>query len=172
MSARAIEADGTQIIQAFFRDITEKKRFQEQIFHTQKMESMGTLAGGLAHDFGNVLNAILGHTGLILSQEAALPKETLKNLEVIEASAQYASSIVAQLFSFSRRGEIDVSPLAINDTIESTLMVVSKILKPDTIIDKQLCPHIRPVMGNATQLGQVIMNLIINARDAMPDGGL
>jgi two-component system cell cycle sensor histidine kinase/response regulator CckA len=171
VSAKAIEIEGTKIIQSFYRDITEKKRFQEQIFLTQKMESMGTLAGGLAHDFGNILTTILGHTGLILAEGRDLSEELLRNLEIIESSANYASSIVAQLLSFSRKGETEVSPLIINDVVENTLGIISKILKPDTGIDKNLSPFIRPIMGNAGQLGQVITNLVINARDAMPNGG-
>ncbi len=170
ISARAIEADGRKIIQSFHRDITEKKRLQAQLFHSQKMESIGTLAGGLAHDFNNILTAILGHTDMILATEE-LSEDTMKSLEVIESSARHASQVVAQLLSFARRGNNEFSPVHINGIIENTLSMVSKLVLPRILIRKNLDDALPAVAGNATQIGQVVMNLIINAKDAMPAGG-
>ncbi|MEW6117231.1 MAG: response regulator [Nitrospirota bacterium] len=172
VSAKMIEMDGGQIIQAFYRDITEKKRFQEKMLHSQKMESIGTLAGGLAHDFNNILVAILGQTGMILSfDKDSLPEKVVKKIEIIEAAAQHAAKVVAQLLSFSRKGDREFSPLVVNDVIDSTLSIVSKLVNPKISIEKQLSKEVRAIKGNVTQIGQVIMNLVMNARDAMPDGG-
>lgn len=170
ISAKAIEVDGRMIIQSFHRDITEKKKLQAQLFHSQKMESIGTLAGGLAHDFNNILTAILGHTDMILATEP-LSAVAMESLQVIEASARQASQVVSQLLSFARRGSNEFSPLRVNEVIENTLSMVSKLILPKIVVRKKLEATIPPILGNATQIGQVVMNLVINARDAMPHGG-
>ncbi len=170
ISAKAIEVDGRMTIQSFYRDITEKKRLQAQLFHSQKMESIGTLAGGLAHDFNNILTAVLGHADMILATEQ-LSTGALESLQVIESSARQASQVVAQLLSFARRGGNEFNPLRVNEVIENTLAMVSKLILPRIIIKKKLDATIVPIMGNATQIGQVVMNLVINARDAIPNGG-
>ncbi|MEW5744837.1 MAG: response regulator [Nitrospirota bacterium] len=172
VSAKMIEMDGGQIIQAFCRDITEKKRLREQLLRTQKMESIGTLAGGMAHDFNNILTAILGQTEMILTYDKeTLTESVLNKLEVIETAAQHASQVVSQLLSFSRRGNSEFTSLHINEAVEAAAAMVSKLLNPKIALRNNFSPSVHIMKGNGTQIGQVIMNLIINARDAMPDGG-
>ncbi len=170
ISAKAIEIDGRLLIQTFHRDLTEKKRLQAQLLHSQKMESIGTLAGGIAHDFNNILTAILGYADLILLNDKLSPEVTNK-VRVIETSARQASQMVSKLLSFARRGSVESVPFRINSVIEDTMSMVSRLVPRDIELRKELDSSIPPVEGDVSQIEQVLMNLIINAKDAMPDGG-
>jgi len=170
ISAKAIQIDGRLLIQSFHRDLTEKKRLQAQLLHSQKMESIGTLAGGIAHDFNNILTAILGYADLILLNDKLSP-EIANKVRVIETSARQASQMVSKLLSFARRGSVESVPFRINAVIEDTLSMVSRLVPSDIELRKELDNSIPPVEGDVSQIEQVLMNLIINAKDAMPDGG-
>ncbi|HEC98516.1 MAG TPA: response regulator [Nitrospirae bacterium] len=170
ISAKAIQIDGRLLIQSFHRDLTEKKRLQAQLLHSQKMESIGTLAGGIAHDFNNILTAILGYADLILMNDKLLPEIATK-VRVIETSARQASQMVSKLLSFARRGSVESVPFAINSVIEDTMSMVSRLVPGNVVLRKELDSPIPPVEGDVSQIEQVLMNLIINAKDAMPDGG-
>ncbi len=170
ISAKAIQIDGRLLIQSFHRDLTEKKRLQAQLLHSQKMESIGTLAGGIAHDFNNILTAILGYADLILLSDELSP-EVANKVRVIETSARQASQMVSKLLSFARRGSVESVPFAINSVIEDTMSMVSRLVPRDIELRKELDNSIPPVEGDVNQIEQVLMNLIINAKDAMPDGG-
>jgi PAS domain S-box-containing protein len=170
ISAKAIQIDGRLLIQSFHRDLTEKKRLQAQLLHSQKMESIGTLAGGIAHDFNNILTAILGYADLILMNDKLLPEIATK-VRVIETSARQASQMVSKLLSFARRGSVESVPFAINSVIEDTMSMVSRLVPRNVVLRKELDSPIPPVEGDVSQIEQVLMNLIINAKDAMPDGG-
>ncbi|NOZ24579.1 MAG: PAS domain S-box protein [Nitrospirae bacterium] len=170
ISAKAIRIDGRLLIESFHRDLTEKKRLQAQLLHSQKMESIGTLAGGIAHDFNNILTAILGYADLILLNDKLSP-EISNKVRVIETSARQASQMVSKLLSFARRGNVESVPFAINSVIEDTLSMVSRLVPKNITIRKELDPAVPPVEGDVSQIEQVMMNLIINAKDAMPDGG-
>ncbi|MEC4685524.1 MAG: ATP-binding protein [Nitrospirota bacterium] len=170
ISAKAIQIDGRLLIQSFHRDLTEKKQLQAQLLHSQKMESIGTLAGGIAHDFNNILTAILGYADLILLSDKLLP-EIANKVRVIETSARQASQMVSKLLSFARKGSVESVPFAINSVIEDTMSMVSRLVPRDIVLRKELDKSIPPVEGDVSQIEQVLMNLIINAKDAMPDGG-
>ncbi|VAX32498.1 hypothetical protein MNBD_NITROSPIRAE02-218, partial [hydrothermal vent metagenome] len=170
ISAKAIQIDGRLLIQSFHRDLTEKKRLQAQLLHSQKMESIGTLAGGIAHDFNNILTAILGYADLILLNDKLSP-EVANKVRVIETSARQASQMVSKLLSFARRGGVESVPFRINSVIEDTMSMVSRLVPRDIELRKELDNSIPPVEGDVNQIEQVLMNLIINAKDAMPDGG-
>lgn len=169
-SIKAIKIEGNFFINAFIRDITEKKKLQAQLLHAQKMESIGTLAGGIAHEFKNNLTVIQSFTDIIL-QERDLSPEVAGYVGIIEGSVQKASQTVSHLLSFARKGEFEPAPLDVNSIIENTAAMVSKLIPKSIDMKKELVTPIPHVIGDAVQIEQVFMNLIVNARDAMPDGG-
>ncbi len=170
VSSKAIEIGEEVYIQSIHRDITEKKKLQTQLLHSQKMESIGTLAGGIAHDFNNILTSILGFTDLILDAEDP-PPETAQKVRIIESSARKGSSLVSKLLSFARRGSIEAVPFDINPIMDDSISMLSRLIPRNIHIDNKPNHMIPPVIGDANQIEQIMMNLIINARDAMPEGG-
>ncbi len=170
VSSCAIKFDNDIVIESFLRDITEKKRLQNQLLHAQKMESVGTLAGGIAHDFNNILTSILGYASLLVENKH-LPQDVIAKIKIIESSARKASNIVSKLLSFARKKGKEVVPLNLNSIIEDSLTMTAKLIPNDIEIKKELDPSLPIINGDITQLEQVIINLLINAKDAMPDGG-
>ncbi len=171
ISSNAIEVDGVVLIQSFHRDITEKKRLQEQLLQSQKMESIGLLAGGLAHDFNNILTAILGNVEL-LHEYSNLDAVAIQKVNIIESSARKAGQIVSRLLSFARKSSFESVPINLNDVIRDTAELLEKtLLKKKVNIKMDLDSTIPFIQGDGNQMSQVIMNLLINARDAMPGGG-
>jgi PAS domain S-box-containing protein len=171
VTANAIETDGNVLIQSFLRDITEKKKLQAQLLQSQKMESIGALAGGVAHNFNNILTAILGNAELLEDFEDLDDASLMKRVNNIQNSAKRAGMLVSKLLSFARRDTFEIVPLNLNDVINETLLfegVLGKKIRMNT----DLQDDIPTVEGDRNQLEQIIMNLMVNARDAMPDGGL
>ncbi len=120
VSSKAIDIEGETYIQSFYRDITEKKRIQEQLMHSQKMESVGSLAGGIAHNFNNILTAILGYAELLL-EFSELDDTSKQRVRYIESSARKAGVMVSKLLSFARRESHEVLPLNLNDVINDSV---------------------------------------------------
>jgi len=150
-------------------DITEFKRVQQQLFQAQKMESIGTMAGGIAHDFNNILSGILGYASIL---KTALPKDSdhLADVEHIQQAARRAARLTSQLLGFARRETHRFQPIDLNDVVAETLDMLSHTLRNVTIRHK-LHEELWTVDADPTQMEQVLMNLCINARDAMPEGG-
>lgn len=171
VSAKALNIGGDTYIQSFYRDITEKKRIQEQLMHSQKMESIGSLAGGIAHNFNNILTAILGYSELLL-EFSNLDGTSKQRVQNIESSARKAGVMVSKLLSFARRDAHEVLPLNMNDVISDSVKLFEGVLNKRIGLKVDLNGNISPIEGDPNQLEQVIMNLMVNARDAMPDGGL
>jgi len=172
VSSKLIDIGGESYIQSFYRDITEKKRIQEQLFQSQKMESIGLLAGGIAHDFNNILTAILGNAEL-LHNYSSLDAISLQKVKNIEKASQKAGQMVARLLSFARKDSLEMQPLSLNDVINDTIDLIGKMMVNKKIdIKMEIESSIPPINGNSNQLEQAIMNLILNASDAMPDGGV
>jgi len=152
------------------RDITEKMHLQNQLFKSQKMESIGTLAGGIAHDFNNLLVGILGYASLIKTK-------TRKNYttygfaETIEKSANRASELTAQLLAFARGGKCEAKVINLNSIVNETLEIIGRTFDKSIEIGVHLCESLPTVEADAGQMQQVLMNLCVNGRDAMPDGG-
>jgi two-component system cell cycle sensor histidine kinase/response regulator CckA len=170
VTANAIETDGNVLIQSFLRDITEKKKLQEQLLQSQKMESIGALAGGVAHNFNNILTAILGNAEL-LQEHSDIDNIFKKRVNSIESSAKKAGMLVSKLLSFARKDIYEIIPLNLSDIINETLLF-EDVLGKKIRINADLQDNIPTIEGDRNQLEQVIMNLVVNARDAMPDGGL
>jgi PAS domain S-box-containing protein len=170
VSASAVEVEGEILIEFFQRDITEKKQIQEQLFHSQKMESIGMLAGGIAHDFNNILTVILGETELLLMDENMAP-EWSKRIAKIEKAARSAVQLARRLLTFARRKERIFRPFNLNGVIEETLDLLGKSIPSNISIIKELCEDPLVVYGDINDVEHALINLILNAKDAMPKGG-
>ncbi len=171
VSSKGINIGGELYVQSFHRDITEKKAIQEQLMHSQKMESIGQLAGGIAHNFNNLLTAILGYAEL-LKEYSDMDDDSKQRVNSIESSARKAGILVSKLLSFSRRETPEVLPLNLNDVINDSVKLFEGVLDKRIGLKTNLSNNIPTIEGDPNQLEQVIMNLMVNARDAMPDGGL
>ena len=171
VSSKGIDIEGETYIQSFSRDITEKKKIQAQLMHSQKMDSVGALAGGIAHNFNNILTAILGNAEL-LQEYSDLDDTSKQRVRNIESSARKAGVMVSKLLSFSRRETHEVVPLNLHDLINDAVRLFEGVLDKKIGIKMELCNAVPIIEGDPNQLEQVIMNLMVNARDAMPDGGL
>ncbi len=148
----------------------ETRRLEEQLRQSQKMESLGTLAGGVAHDFNNILGAILGYAGLLRLELKGNEKLT-KYLETIERSARRASELTKQLLGFARGGKTAVMSVDFNRVCRETVELTRKLIEKNVEVSLDLYGDLPAVEGDESQLSQVMMNLALNARDAMPDGG-
>lgn len=163
--------------QGVIRDITEKKRTEEekkqlesQLLHAQKMEAIGTLSGGIAHDFNNILQAISGYTQILLMGKE-LDNPDYKRLKAIEKSAFRAGDLTSQLLIFSRKVPAKLRPLDINQELMQAVEMLGHTIPKMISIELNLGKGIKIINADKTQIEQIIMNLAINARDAMPDGG-
>lgn len=147
-------------------DITETKRLQEDLLHSQKMEAIGQLAGGIAHDFNNLLTGILGCTGL-LKMKGERDPDVYQGAEMIENAASRAGQLTQKLLGFARKGKHQNIPIDLHVTIEETLALLRRTIEKNIAIVQILrAPH-ASILGDPTQIQQIILNLAINARDAM-----
>jgi PAS domain S-box-containing protein len=151
-------------------DMTEKKSLEQALLQAQKMDSIGTLAGGIAHDFNNLLTAIMGYSSHL--QTLAEPGTRLsRDLEQIERASQRAAELTGQLLAFSRKQIIRHQSLSLNDVVEESVRLWERTLGKHIAIEVSPSPNLHLVEADPTQMQQVLMNLAINARDAMPEGG-
>lgn len=164
--------------QGILRDITDRKRaeienkkIEERLFQAHKMESIGRLAGGIAHDFINSLTIIKGHTQLLEMKLKGLISEDDTTVEIIIKEIEKAKKLTRQLLDFAKKSEFHPEKLYINKIVKDTVSVMKKILKKNIDIDMKQDKKIKMIEGDKNQLNQVLTNIIINARDAMPDGG-
>ncbi len=171
VSSRSLDIDGKIHILYFCRDITEKKRIHEQLIHSQKMESIGALAGGIAHNFNNILTAILGNSELLL-EYSKLDEVSKKRVRNIEGASRKAGIMVSKLLSFARKDSTEKVPFNLNDVINDSAKLFDGVLDKRIGVKINLDENIPFIEGEPNQIEQVIMNLIVNAKDAMPDGGL
>jgi signal transduction histidine kinase/ActR/RegA family two-component response regulator len=155
---------------AMMEDVTERRRLEEQLIQSQKMESIGLLAGGIAHDFNNILGGILGYASFVKTQ---VPKEDriYPHLETIERSALRAAELTSQLLGFARGGKYVVGPLIINDLVRETADLLRGTIETNIAMTTGLDASSPVIEADASQMQQVLMNLCVNARDAMPGGG-
>lgn len=159
-----------QYIFTFF-DITPQKLLQRQLAESQKMESLGTLAGGIAHDFNNILNIIGGYTERLLTHGND-PEIRTRSLNAIMKSVERAAKLVQQILTFARRTQHEETPLNINTLIEELIRMLRETFPRTIEIQETLEPTIPLILGNQSQLHQALLNLAVNARDAMPNGGI
>jgi two-component system, cell cycle sensor histidine kinase and response regulator CckA len=161
---------GQPILSSILRDVSERKQLEEQLRQAQKMEAIGRLAGGIAHDFNNLLTAIKGHTELLLADEPQ-GSAARDDLDEIRRSSERAAELTRQLLAFSRRQVLQPRPLNLNHVVRGMEGMLRRLLGDDVVLRTQLAPALGTVRADRGQLEQVLMNLAVNARDAMPDGG-
>jgi PAS domain S-box-containing protein len=152
------------------RDVTEQRRLEEQLTQAQKLESIGRLAGGVAHDFNNLLVAILGNVEF-LEEGIRSGTARIEDLQDIRTAGERARDLTAQLLAFARRQVIAPRRLDVDHLVRESEKLLSRVMGEDVAMDVILGDGLWPIKGDAGQLQQVIMNLAVNARDAMPKGG-
>ncbi|MFH0825893.1 MAG: PAS domain S-box protein [Pseudomonadota bacterium] len=152
------------------RDVTKEVLLQEQLFQAQKMEAIGTLAGGVAHDFNNILQVALGYSELMLGEER-LPQIYKADIKKINESARRGADLVKRLLTFSRKTEINPQPLNLNQRINEVRRMIERTIPKMIEIKLLLAEDPARVNADPTQIDQILMNLAVNARDAMAGGG-
>jgi len=165
-----IEWEGRQAVMYFSSDITERKMLEEQFVQAQKMEAIGRLSGGIAHDFNNMLQVILGFCSMMKTYPDDR-NAILNDVRVIEDSARRAASLTQQLLAFSRKQVAQPRVIDLGELVQQSERMLSRFLGEDIALTVVLDSERSCVKADAAQIQQVIMNLALNARDAMPNGG-
>ena len=151
-------------------DITERRKLEHELRQAHKMESLGTLAGGIAHDFNNLLAIINGYSEFC-QQGTPAPAMLQKSLREIHRAAQRASGLVRQILTFSRKNEIRFSAVDLNQLVRDLVALLAETFPRTVVFNLQLEERLTPLLADQNQLQQIILNLCVNARDAMPSGG-
>ncbi|HEX4121283.1 MAG TPA: response regulator [Verrucomicrobiae bacterium] len=170
LSVEVVELDGKPYLLIIAQDITEQTKLENQLRQAQKMEAVGQLAAGVAHDFNNILAVVQGNASLLLSSQQPGTAE-IKPLESICAAAERAGKLVRQLLTFSRKQLPELHPMNLRDTLAAVSEMLPRVLTPMIEVEVQVPPALPNVCADAGMLESVVMNLAVNARDAMPDGG-
>jgi two-component system cell cycle sensor histidine kinase/response regulator CckA len=155
---------------AVMRDITEHLKLSRQLQQAQKMEAIGTLAGGVAHDFNNLLTVVMGYSDLLLNEKNK-QDPAYTDLQKIKLAAQKGADLVRRLLTFSRKAEFKPRPVDLNQQIEQLEKMLTRTIPKMVKIELRLADGLSRVNADPTQIDQVLMNLAVNASDAMPDGG-
>ena len=178
LSSTLIELDGSMCALTIARDITEiknaeldNKKLEEQLFQAQKMESLGRLAGGIAHDFNNILSIIMGYADVLKQKLGDISTYEGKAADTIFRNVKRASDLSKQLLTLSRNVKYELIPIDINKEVLSTVRISEKIFEKNITVTFDMKKGVIPVEADGNKIGQVITNLIINAKDAMPHGG-
>ncbi len=169
LNAVAIEWEGRPATLNFVRDITEQRRLERSLRQAQKMDAIGTLAGGIAHDFNNLLMGIQGHTSLMLT-DSDPSHPFYVHLKGIEEYVKSAADLTRQLLGFARGGKYEAKPVDLNDLIDKSAQLFGRT-KKEIVIHKKLQPGLWTVVADRQQIEQVLINIYVNAWQAMPAGG-
>jgi nitrogen fixation negative regulator NifL len=169
VNIRHVELDRSYLI-ASVRDVTERKQLEEQVRQSQKLDTVGQLAGGVAHDFNNVLTVIQGHASLLLDKGDLAP-DIASSLKEIYSAGERAANLTRQLLVFSRKQEIRTQTMNLNEVIKDVTKMLRRLLDEDIALRVDFATPLPNIQADAGMMGQVLMNLVVNARDAMPRGG-
>ncbi len=173
INVNAVQDNEGRIIhlEGMLEDITQRKKLEDQLRQSQKMEAIGTLAGGVAHDFNNILTVIMGYTHLmylcVKNDDLIYPY-----INEINSAAEKAKKLTSNLLAFSRKQMISLSPIKINELIRNFSKTFFRIIDEDVELKTFLAEDDFTILADSDQIEQVLLNLATNARDAMPDGGL
>ena len=165
------DAETPALVHTVARDITEKKRLDAQIIHAQRIDSIGNLAGGISHDFNNILTSILGSTA-IMKRKMKKTDTWYHFADIIETAARRGAALTRQLLTFARKGAVHFRPVVIPDIIEETLRLFERSIDKTITISYSPPTEFSLINGDDGQIQQALLNILINARDAMPDGGM
>ena len=151
-------------------DTTERRSLEQQLIQSQKLEGIGRMAGGIAHDFNNILTVIVGRTGKLLGR--AVPTDPVAGeLREIKAAGEKAAALTRQLLAFSRQQVLEMTVLDLNGVVRDVNAMLKRLIGEDIVMDIQLAPDVGRIEADASQLERMLVNLAVNARDAMPLGG-
>lgn len=171
MNTSLIYENGEPIkVRVVMRDITEHKMMQEKLLQIQRIDSLGNLAGGIAHDFNNVLVSILSSSS-IMKRKMKKQDPWYEYVDMIEASSRRGGALTRQLLTFARQSDVTFHPVDLNEVIRETIRLMERSLDKSIVLNADLSGEFAVIKGDERQLQQVLMNLILNARDAMPEGG-
>ena len=166
---RGVDGANTGLI-VVGRDVTEQERLEEELRQAQKLEAVGRLAGGIAHDFNNLLTVVLGNLELVRTG-AAVGAEADEMLAATQRAAQQAADLTKQMLGFARRQPLRTTTVDLNALVRESIGMLRRTIDPRITIRFQPADDLRPVAADPVQVQQVLMNLCLNARDAMPEGG-
>ncbi len=171
VNTRLVYQNGVAVgVQGIARDVTERRQLEEQLRQSQKIEAIGRLAGGIAHDFNNLLTAITGYSDLTLRQlQSESPLR--RNIEEIKKAGDRAASLTRQLLAFSRKQVLQPKVLDLNAVVSDMEKMLRRLIGEDIELRTALVPELGSVKADPGQIEQMLMNLAVNARDAMPHGG-
>ena len=161
---------GRRTLHVVWRDITDRKRLEEELRHAQKMEAIGKLTGGIAHDFNNLLVAVLGHSDLLEPLLEGLP-EAQEHVAGIRYAGESAAGLVRQLLAFGRKQRLSSVPFDLNELVRATGTLLQRVIGEQIVLVTSLDDEPVPTKADRGQLEQVLLNLAANGRDAMLDGG-
>jgi len=167
-----IKDDSGEIVSyvAVKRDVTREVLLQKQLQQAQKMESVGTLAGGIAHDFNNILTIVLGYSELLLADKTKGSAE-YEEIQAMRQAARRGSDLVKQILTFSRRAEYHPRPMSLNQEVRQAKRLLSRTIPKMIEIDLHLADDLKTIHADPGQMEQILLNLAVNAKDAMPNGG-
>jgi nitrogen-specific signal transduction histidine kinase/ActR/RegA family two-component response regulator len=170
VSANYFEYEGQGYDLALAHDVTERRRLEEQLRQAQQMEAVGTLAGGVAHDFNNILTGIIGY-GYVLQEGLAPSDPLLDSVAQILSASERAAQLTRALLAFSRKQVLNPKPVDLNDVVRGIQQLLRRVIGEDVELSTELAAEPLVALADTGQLEQVLMNLATNARDAMPRGG-
>ena len=165
------EQNALEESRGYLFDITEHKKLEEQLRGAQRMEAIGRLAGGIAHDFNNILTVINGHSELLLMQQDQT-QAVRSNIELIKKAGDRAASLISQLLAFSRKQIVQPKVINLNMVVKDLESMLHRLIGENIQFKTTLDPDLENIKIDPGQLEQVIMNLVVNAKDAMPSGGI
>ncbi len=169
-SAEMIDLSSRACLFCLVRDVTEQRRLEDRLRQAQKMESIGQLAGGIAHDFNNILTVIQGHTSFLLD-DGALPPAARDSVREIQQGASLAANLTRQLLLFSRRQVLQRGRLSANAVVGRTRELLHRVITENVQLEARLAPDLPDILADSSMVEQVLLNLAVNAQDAMPRGG-
>ncbi len=164
------DAGAAETFETFVEDVTEQRQTEQQLRQAQKLEAIGQLAGGVAHDFNNLLGVILGRSHVLL-KEVGPASPLYRQIETIVAAGDRAAGVTRQLLAFSRRQALQPKVLDLGDVVAGVERLLHRLIREDIELVTVRGADLGPVRADQTQMEQILMNLVVNARDAMPRGG-